>query len=164
MVVRYLKILFVVFVALLCLLYSLQNLVNLEACYGAFAYVLGGVDHAAYPTTLVPKLGAPALIWLALTIVVGLEFIGGVVAAKGAWDLWSNRSGSAAAFNGAKTYALLGCGIGIVIWMGLFCVFGGALYAMWQTDVGRGSLENAYQFFGSCALVFLIVNSADGEV
>jgi len=32
---------------------------------------------------------------------------------------------------------------------------------MWQTEVGRGSLENSYQFFGACALIFMIVNSAD---
>jgi len=32
---------------------------------------------------------------------------------------------------------------------------------MWQTDVGRGSLENAYQFFGACAFIFMIVSMND---
>ena len=161
MIVRHMKIVFVAFISLLCLLYSLQNLANLEACHAAFMYVLGGVDHQVYPSLIVPKIQSAGLAWLALIVVVGLEFIGGLVAAKGAWDLWAARNGSAADFNGAKTYALIGCSIGIVIWLGLFTVFGGALFAMWQTEAGRGSLENSYQFFGACALVFLIINSSD---
>jgi hypothetical protein len=32
---------------------------------------------------------------------------------------------------------------------------------MWQTDAGRASLEGAFQFFGACALIFMIVSAAD---
>lgn len=161
MTVRYLKIVFVACIALLCLFYAIQNVVNLSACYGAFAYVLGAVDHEVYTSLAIPAIQSPALIWLAVAVVVGLEFMAGLLSAKGAWDLWRVRKAPAGDFNGAKTYALAGCGTGVVIWLGLFTVFGGALFAMWQTDIGRGSLENAFQFFAACALVFLIVNNAD---
>lgn len=43
----------------------------------------------------------------------------------------------------------------------LFSVFGGALFQMWQTPIGAGSLANAFQFFMACGLVFIIVNLAD---
>lgn len=158
---RYLKILFVTLVSLMCLFYGTQNVVNLSACYQAFAYVLGAADHAIYTNQIIPAIQSPAIIWLALISVVGLEFIAGLCAAKGAWDLWGARKSSAMEFNSAKTYALVGCGLGILVWLGLFAVLGGALFIMWQTDVGRGSLENAFQFFGTCALVFLIVSAAD---
>ena len=161
MPVRYLKILFMIFIALLCLFYAGQNVANLDACYQAFAYVLSRADHQIYPDSIVPAVQNGAVIWLALTLVVSLEFLAGLLAAKGAWDLWSARSGSAETFNAAKTYALLGCGTGIVVWLGLFAVFGGALLQMWQTDIGAGSLEDAFQFFAACAFVFLIVNTAD---
>ncbi len=158
---RYLKIVFVALISLLCLFYGTQNVVNLEACYQAFAYVLGAVDHQVYTDQVIPAIQSSTVIWLTLVIVVGLEFTAGLCAAKGAWDLWCARNASADEFNGAKTYALIGCGLGIVIWLGFFSVFGGALFMMWQTEVGRGSLANAYQFFGACAFIFMIVSMSD---
>jgi predicted small integral membrane protein len=161
MLIRYLKVIFVAFVSLLCLFYAAQNVANLDACYQAFAYVLGNADHQVYPDSFFATIQSPALIWSLLSFVIALEFAAGFLAAKGSWDLWRARRGSAAEFNGAKTYALLGCGMGIVVWFGLFGVFGGALFQMWQTDLGGGSMDDAFQFFVSCALIFLIVNSAD---
>ncbi len=161
MPIRYFKILFVVFIALLCLFYAGQNVANLDACYQAFAYVLSRADHQVYPDSIFPALQSGTLIWLVLASVVSLEFLAGLLAAKGAWDMWSARNGSAELFNAAKTYALLGCGTGIVVWFGMFAVFGGALFQMWQTEIGAGSLEDAFQFFAACAFVFLIVNTAD---
>jgi predicted small integral membrane protein len=158
---RYLKIVFVALISLLCLFYGTQNVVNIEACYQAFAYVLGAVDHQIYSHQVIPAIENSAVIWLTLVIVVGLEFAAGLCAAKGAWDLWNARNAPANEFTGANTYALIGCGLGMVIWLGFFTVFGGALFIMWQTDVGRGSLQNANQFFGACAIIFMIVSMRD---
>jgi predicted small integral membrane protein len=161
MAIRLLKIVFVTFVSLLCLFYAAQNVANLDACYQAFAYVLGAVDHQVYPDSIFPAIQSTVVIWLVLVVVVGLEFVAGILAAKGAWDLWIARKAPAIDFNGAKTYALIGCGIGIVIWLGFFAVFGGALFQMWQTEIGAGSMDDAFQFFVSCAFIFLIVSSVD---
>ena len=158
---RYLKIVFVALISLLCLFYGTQNVANIEACYQAFAYVLGAVDHQVYTHQVIPATQNSAAVWLTLVIVVGLEFTAGLCAAKGAWNLWGARNASADEFNGAKTYALIACGLGIVIWLGFFAVFGGALFMMWQTDIGRGSLQNANQFFGACAFIFMIVSMRD---
>ena len=108
-----------------------------------------------------PAIHNPAATWLVLVLVVTLEFAAGLLALKGAWDLWRVRKASAEDFNGAKTYALIGCGVGIVVWLGLFAVFGGALLQMWQTDIGAGSMDGAFQFFVACALIFLIVTGRD---
>ena len=161
MVIRQLKIVFVVIIALLCLLYASQNVANLEACYQSFAYVLSRADHAVYPSSIVPSITSPALIWSALIIVVGSEFLAGLLAAKGARDMWSTRHAQADVFNQAKKYALYGCALGIVIWLGFFGVLGSALFQMWQTAIGDGSMRGAFQFFMSCATVFIIVNMAD---
>ena len=161
MAIRHLKIVFVAFISLLCLFYAAQNVANLGACYQAFAYVLGGVDHEVYPDSIFPAVQSPVVIWLVLVLVVTLEFAAGLLGAKGAWDLWGARKAPAADFNGAKTYALIGCGTGIVVWLGLFAVFGGALFQMWQTEIGGASMDDAFQFFAACGLIFLIVNSAD---
>jgi predicted small integral membrane protein len=123
--------------------------------------VLGQTDHLVYPDSIFPAIQSPLTTWLALTLVITFESAAGLLAAKGVWDLWSVRKAPAAVFNGAKTYALLGCGMGIVVWLGFFAVFGGALFQMWQTEAGGASMDDAFQFFTACALVFLIVNGAD---
>ncbi len=161
MAMRYFKINFIILISLLCLFYAGQNVANLEACYQTFAYIMSNADHQAYPVSFFPAIQSPALLWLTLILVVGLEFIAGLLAAKGAWDLWGARKAPAASFNAAKKYALLGCSAGILVWLGLFTVFGGALFQMWQTEVGAGSLANAFQFFMACGLVFIIVNLND---
>lgn len=161
MAIRHLKIAFVVSISLMCLFYAGQNVVNLSACYQAFAYVLGAADHQIYPDSIMPAIESPAVIWLVLVLVIALEFAAGLLAAKGAWDLWGARKSPAADFNNAKTYALVGCGTGIVVWLGLFAVFGGALFQMWQTEAGGASMDDAFQFFVACALIFVIVNGAD---
>ena len=161
MFIRYLKIDLATIIALLCLVYAGQNVVNLEAAYQSFAYVMGNVDHAVYTSSFGPSITSPALIWLALIVVVACEFIAGFLAAKGAWDMWSARSAGGEIFNKAKYFALLGCGLGIIVWLGFFGVVGGAFFQMWQTTIGGNSLNGAFQFFVSCAIVFIIINMPD---
>ena len=164
MLLRYLKIDFVVLIALLCLFYAGQNVANLSACYDSFAYVLGSSDHVVYPNSFFPAIESTFIIWAVLVVVVGLEFVAGLFAAKGAWDMWGARKSSATEFSASKTNALVGCGLGIIVWLGFFGVFGGALFQMWQTEVGTNSMNGAFQFFLSCAAVFLITNSEDSEI
>jgi predicted small integral membrane protein len=161
MYVRYLKISFVVFTALLCLIYAGQNIANLEACYQAFAYVMSNTEHAVYPASFGPSITSPVLIWLTLTMVVGFEILAGLLAARGAWDMWSARSAQASPFNASKKYALLGSGLGIFIWLGLFGVVAGAFFQMWQTTAGAASLAGAFQYMVSCAIVFIIIAMED---
>ena len=158
---RILKTLFALSIALLCLFYATQNVVNLEACYAAFAYVFSHADHVVYAKSFFPAISSPALIWMTLAVVVGLEFLAGILAARGFWAMWAARNAGAAAFNAEKHYALLGCGVGVLVWFGLFAVFGGALFQMWQTEIGAGSMDDAFQFFVSCALVLLLLSRED---
>lgn len=50
--------------------------------------------------------------------------------------------------------AATGAPIGVA---GLFGVVGGAMFQMWQTTGGSGSLTGAFQYFGSLSLVALFV-------
>lgn len=161
MAIRYVKILLVVFVGLMALLYGVQNLVNLKAAHQVVAAVLAMADHEYYASSLGPAITSPFVSGLALATIIAGELAAGVVALKGARDLWANRNAPAAAFNGAKTWALLGCGIGMIVWFGFFLSIGGAYFQMWQTQLGAMSLEGALQYFVSCALIFIIVNMAD---
>lgn len=161
MSIRYLKVVLVVAVALLCLAYAGHNVVNLPQALDAVAYTIGQQDHQVYPNSFVPALTHPVLVWIALGIILAGEFAAGLVAAKGALDLWRHRHAQAATFNDAKTWAVLGPGLGVVVWFGLFGAIGGAVFQQWQTQAGALSLEGAFQYGAICALVMLFVNMDD---
>lgn len=161
MSIRYLKMALVGAVAVLCLAYAGHNVVNLPQALDAVAYTIGQQDHQVYPRSFVPALTHPALVWIALGIILAGEFAAGLVAARGTWDLWRHRHAAATAFNDAKTCAVLGPGLGVVVWFALFGAIGGAVFQQWQTQAGALSLEGAFQYAGMCALVMLFVNMDD---
>ena len=154
---RILKTGLVFFVALGALLWAVQNVVNLESAYGSVAYVLSNADHVAYPKSVGPAITSPALIWLALAVILAGEFAAALLAGKGAWDMLASRNAPAAEFQAAKRFAVLGCGMAIVVWFGILTVIGGAFFQMWQTEIGDGSFTAAlhYAIINAAILIFV---------
>ncbi|MEE4173742.1 MAG: DUF2165 family protein [Xanthomonadales bacterium] len=157
MPLRIIKILLSLFLALLALFYATQNVVNLEPALGAVGYVLGRVDQAVYPASFFPALTHPLLVGGVLALIIGLEYLAGVVLLKGTLDLWRARHGDASTFAGSKQWTLVGAGLGMIVWFGLFHVFGGALFQQWQTPAGDGSLQGAFWYGAMMALVALYI-------
>ncbi len=158
---RYLKISLSAFAAFFCLMYGVQNLANLDAAYGFVALMVGMEGHAVYPGHLGPSVQAPALIWTMLAVIITLEFAAGALAAKGAVDLWLVRNARASEFNARKRFALLGTGLAVVLWFGIFSAVGGAYFQMWQTEAGSGALEGAFWYSMQNGLVWLMLRADD---
>lgn len=159
---RLIKILLTVFVALFCIFYAVQNIFNLQAAHGFVAYVAGMADHVAYPDHLGPAVTAPVLTWTILFIIIALEMGAGLLAAKGAYDLFKVRSASPEDFNAAKTYAIAGCGVAILVWFGLFSAIAGPYFQMWQTEAGLNALRDSSLFSIQHGVVLLILAMKDG--
>lgn len=153
---RNLKVIFTALLGLMALIYVLQNFVNLEAAYGALGYVLSLQDHEGFARNMFPALGSP-FSQVAAWIVFAFELATGVVLLWGAWRLWSARGADPAEYRAATRAARLGAGLAVITWFGLFGVFGGAAYQMWQTEVGSGSLNDAFKFsvWGFLLLLYL---------
>ncbi len=152
MTLRLIKILLALMLAGLAIAYATQNVVNIEQAFGAVGYVLGRVDHAVYPGSFMPAITSPALIWVAVAIIVTMEYLAGLVLLKGAIDLWRARGEGAMAFDQAKKAVYVGAGLGMLVWFGLFHVLGGAVFQQWQTEAGDGSLRGAFWFGAMMAL------------
>ena len=159
--IRYIKIALVASVSVFCLSYALQNVVNLEAAHWFVSYTTSMEGHEKYASHFGPAVTAPAIHWAMLWIIIALEFAAGLLAAKGAFDLFRARNARAEVFNSAKTYGIAGCGVGILIWFGLFSALGGAYFQMWQTEAGGGALANATWFSIQLALVWVLVSQKD---
>ena len=158
---RFIKMLLAAFVALFCVFYALQNIVNLQAAHGFVVYVVGMADHAAYSSHFGPSIIAPVLTWTMLWTIIALEALAGLLAAKGAFDLFNARNASADDFNAAKSYALAGCGVAILIWFGLFGAIAGAYFQMWQTEAGGKALTDASIFSIQFGVVLLVIAMKD---
>ena len=154
---RILKVILVAFVSLGALFWVIQNFANLEAAYQSVAYVTSNVEHEAYPNTFGFSFDSPILVWIALAVILAGELATGLVAAKGAYDMFSHRKASAAEFRAAKRFASWGCGMAVIVWFGVFGVIGGAFFQMWQTAIGHGSFADGllYAVANGVILVFV---------
>ncbi len=160
---RFAKIALAALIACLHFIYAAQNVVNAPAAVGVMAYVFSMADHTVHPNAIGPAVTHPQVIWVGFAVIIVLEFAAALLAGVGAAALWAVRSKSAAAFNAAKGYALLGAGLGLVIWFGFFIVIGGGYFQMWQTPAGQGSLNGAFQYGVICAASFIIIAMADTD-
>ena len=159
--IRYLKIIVSIIASAMALIYALQNIANINAAHGALVYVLSGAGHEVYPETLFFKSSNTLLAWIALIIVLIGELLAGLFLLKGAVDMYKCSSGSSNEFNASKKLAEIGAGIGIIVWFGLFGVIGAAFFQMWQTEVGTGSMNGAFQYFISMAFTLLFISKKD---
>ncbi len=158
---RYVKIALAAFVSLFCLFYAIQNMANLgpaEWFVGAMTAMEG---HESYPNTFAFAVKSPVLVKIMLWIIILLELAAGLLAGKGAIDLFGRRNGSSNEFNGAKTYALAGTGLAVIIWFGIFGAFGGAFFQMWQVEAGLNALRDASFFAIQHGVVWLIIRADD---
>jgi predicted small integral membrane protein len=155
--IRILKALLVLSIGLHALFYVLQNIANLEAAHGVIGYVFSMADHQAYPDTLFFRIASPEIHWVAVVIVFALEFSIGFFGIKGGWDLFRTRTAPAVEFAAAKKAGVIAAGLALLTWFGVFMTWGGAFFQMWQTEVGHGSMADAFSFAAISAIVILYV-------
>ncbi len=161
MIDRKIKAVWTLLLGVMALAYMIQNVINLEQAYGAFIYVTGLTDHTVYPNNLLPELASPLTHVAAWIVFVG-EAAAGLVLIYASYKLWKSRSGGAE-FEAARSLAKIGCAIAITVWFGFFTVFGGAGYQMWQTEMGSGSLADAFTFWVFAFLLLLYLNQPERD-
>lgn len=158
---RFLKIALTASASAFCLFYAIQNLFNLDPAFGFVQLMVGMEGHEAYPNHFGPAVRSPIIIWLMLTVIIVLEFAAGLLAGRGAIDMWRARNGNSDDFNSAKTYALAGTALAVFIWFGIFSAIGGAYFQMWQTELGTGPLSNSAWFSIQHGVLWLMIGAKD---
>lgn len=159
--IRIIKIVLAAFVALFGLIYALQNIVNLQAAFGFVALMASMPEQVAYSKSIGWPITSPLVVWAMLWIIIIIELAVGALAAKGVFDMLQARTADAAAFNKAKTCAIRACGLGVMLYFGVFTVFGGAYFQMWQVAAAQGPLSHATGFSIQFAALFLIFAAKD---
>ena len=158
---RLIKVTLVLFIGLHALFYALQNVANLSAAHGALVYVMSGADHEVYSHTIFVKLNDPAFAWAALGLVLAGELAVAFFGVKGGWDMFKARKGTSGEFHSAKHAGVIAAGLALLVWFGFFMTFGAALFQMWQTEVGTGSMEGAFMYAMASVATMLYVCLTD---
>ncbi len=161
--IRYLKIILAAFVGLQGFFYFGENIANWQEAKGFVAYVFSMTGHEAYPNTLLPPITSPALVTAALAVIVAGEFLVGAISFIGVFNMLRAANAPGPAFEASKTFAILGCGMALIVWFGLFTVIGGALFGMWQTQLGDASLDGSLQYVLTSGLVMLFIAMKDDQ-
>lgn len=161
MALRYLKILLAIFISMFGFFYATQNMVNLDVVYAVIADTASMVERPYYPNAFGPPITSPILIYAIITIIIAGEYLVGIFAAKGAFDMWQARNGKGEVFGKAKKFVMLGGGMALVVWYGFFTVIGGAYFQFWQTELGNMSLTGATQYVITTAVVMFFINLKD---
>ncbi len=161
---RYLQIVVTLSVSLLALFYVAHNLANWNEALEAIGYVLSQQDHAVYPNNLAPAITNSGVVSAVLIAICAGEMAAGLFALVGGYRLWSARKSETACFTAAKRFAIIGVGLAVTVWFLLFAVIGGALYQMWQTQVGAGSLAGAFQYAGLSFFALIHLSLPEPEI
>ena len=159
--IRQIKILLAASAAAFCLFYAIQNIFNLGQAFWFVQTMVGMSGHEAYPASVIPPIESTAIIWIMLWIIIILEFAAGLLAGKGAIDMFKARNSGVDEFNNSKSYALAGTGLAIFIWFGIFSAVGGALFQMWQTELGHSAFADASIFSLQHGVIWLVLRSSD---
>lgn len=140
---RYIKIGLALTVGLLAALWAINNILNWGTAQGAVAYALSQENQSGYLAHMVPPIRSPLAATIGLIIIILTEVAAGSLAVFGAWRMWSQRRGEAAAFSEAKSYAVLGAGLAVLNWFLGFLVIGGTIIMMGQAEGMEGAMRGA---------------------
>lgn len=156
--IRKTKVVAAFLISMLGLLFFLDNLVNLSSAYGAVSFVVSGAEQPYYKT-IGPVVNSNWLTWIALFTIMAGELFVGILGLLGAIQMIQKISGTADAFQNAKSNALLAGVAGMLLFYGFFIVIGETYFNMWQTAAGVTSVEGAFRYGSVCAILMFFIAS-----
>ena len=161
--IRLVKTTMVASVALFALLVAYDNVVDYDTNYQFVRHTLS-MDTVLPGNTLKSRaITSPTLWTLAYWLIIAAEAATGLLLAFGALRMTLAWRAPAASFSAAKTYVVLGVGLGFLVWFTGFMVVGGEWFEMWQSKEWNG-LQAAFRFYMTLMAVGIFVCLKDGEL
>lgn len=153
------KILLVASMGLFLALAAFNNVVMSQGGLGAVKGAISMATTFQAPDAMWRAISSPALAWLLFATIVIAEIAGAAYCLLGAKKMWSAR-GSAAAFNAAKSTAIVGLSIVAVFYFFAFHAIAQEWFLMWQSKE-LNVLQDAFRNFAAAILMMLWINTAD---
>ena len=158
---RITKIFLVITVALWGLIGAFHNVLDWSGTLGAvraatsMATFEGGAESWQATSN-------PVVVWLGALFIMLSKLTAGVLCLKSAAGMWGARKQDATSFARAKSAALAGCAIAVIMLFGGFIVIAESWFELWRSDSMRHLvLDSAFRYAGLIALIALLVNTRD---
>ena len=162
-VIRLVKTAMVASTALFALLVAYDNVADYNTNYEFVRHTLSMNTVFPDDTLKTRAIMSPTLWTLGYWGIIITEAATGLVLAYGALRLMLAWRGPAAVFAAAKTYVVLGVGLGFLLWFTGFMVAGGEWFQMWQSKTWNGQ-EAAFRFYMTLMAVGIFVCLKDGDL
>ena len=160
--IRAAKIVLVAAIALFATLVAFGNITDYGTNFVFVQHVLSMDTIFPSSTIKYRAITSPALHHAAYALIIATEAAVAVLCWIGAYALWLHLRADAAAFNGAKTFAVAGLTLGFLLWQVGFMTIGGEWFGMWQSQQWNGVL-GAFRFVVVIFAVLIFVAMRDGE-
>jgi predicted small integral membrane protein len=161
--VRLVKAAMVACAALFALLVSYNNVVDYGSNYEFVRHTLS-MDTTLPDSTLRSRaITSPTLWAAAYWLIIASEALAGILLAFGAARLFVSLRADASTFNSAKNFAVLGAGVGFLLYFFGFMVVAGEWFVMWQSKTWNGQ-QGAFRFYVTLLLILIFLNQRDGEL
>jgi predicted small integral membrane protein len=162
-IMRLSKIAIIATLAAYALIVGYDNIVDYSSNYEFVRHELS-MDTTFPGNALRQRAIADEGIWrLAYELIIGIEWLTGVLLTIGALALLHRLGAPAEAFNCAKVWAITGLTIGFGLWFFGFMVIAGEYFAMWQSKVWNGQ-EAAFRIATEILGVLVFVSLPDGDL
>jgi len=160
---RLVKVAMVTSTALFALLVAFNNVVDYGSNYEYVRHTLS-MDTTIPGNALMGRaITQPALWRIGYWLIILTEAAVGVILAFSAFQLAINARSGASRFNAVKKFAVVGAGLGFLLWFTGFMVVGGEWFVTWQSKSWNGQ-EAAFRFYMTLLAVIIFVNQPDGEL
>lgn len=104
----------------------------------------------------------PIVAWIGALFILLSKVLAGILCAIGAVKMWGAHKKDINAFNKAKTIALTGCIVAIVMLFGGFIIVAEGWFELWRSETLRTPvIESAFRYGCMISLVALIVATSD---
>ncbi len=159
MAMRTLKIVMILMVSLFAFIAGCHNLLQYSSDTALVAQVVAGAGATGVAEW--QKIESAWLVTLCWSVIPLAKFATAVLCLLGGQRMWSARAADARAFQHAKYYALLGCGVMLAMLFGVFILITETWFQQWQTELGGAVLGAAERYMVAVAVLAFFVSMGE---
>ncbi len=162
MTIRFCKIALVAAYGLLMALIAFGNITDPGSNWPFVQHVLAMDTTFGSPGVMWRAIDDPTAQKLAYVAIIASETVAALLIWWGVVRLIVARRRTGVVFQRAKSVAVTGLSLSLVLWIGGFLAVGGEWFAMWQSETWNGAASAArFLLAGGIALLFLVQPDAE---
>lgn len=132
---------------------------NKFSANSSVAFAVGMQETGQHPKLMWRSIDSPAIIGIAVAVIILTETVAGVLCLWGCYGMWSARKADVAGYAASKTRAMQGLTVIAVFYMLAFQTIAGEWFMIWQTPAP--TMHAAFMLVVMSMLVLFWVRMVD---